>query len=38
MEINTHVFITYMHQHTTPVGARGIQNGLVYVMYEDKHL
>lgn len=38
MEINTHVCITYVHQHTTPAGARGIQDGLVYVVYEDKHV
>lgn len=38
MEINTHVCITYVHQQTTPVDARGIQDGLVYVMYDDKHV
>lgn len=38
MEINTRVGIIYVHQHTTIVGTRGIQDALVYVVYEDKHV
>lgn len=38
MEIDTCVCIIYVHQHTTRVGAKGVQDALVCAIYADKHV